>query len=56
METSRLLWRTSRTGSIMKTESKRVPALDKCFAILGLLADSSEPLGISSIARETRAE
>jgi DNA-binding IclR family transcriptional regulator len=36
----------------MKTESKRVPALDKCFAILGLLADSSEPLGISNIARE----
>jgi DNA-binding IclR family transcriptional regulator len=36
----------------MKSESKRVPALDKCFAILGLLADSAEPLGISAIAKE----
>jgi DNA-binding IclR family transcriptional regulator len=35
----------------MKSELKRVPALDKCFAILGLLAESSKPLGISAIAK-----
>ena len=29
---------------------KRVPAIDKCFAILELLAQSKEPMGISSIA------
>jgi IclR family KDG regulon transcriptional repressor len=35
-----------------KCEFKRVPALDKCFAILELLARSSEPLGISNISRQ----
>jgi DNA-binding IclR family transcriptional regulator len=29
---------------------KRVPAIDKCFAILGLLAQSKAPLGISDIS------
>jgi IclR family KDG regulon transcriptional repressor len=29
---------------------KRVPAVDKCFAILELLAQSKEPMGISSIS------
>ena len=29
---------------------KRVPAIDKCFAILGLFAGSREPLGISDVA------
>jgi DNA-binding IclR family transcriptional regulator len=31
-------------------EFKRVPAVDKCFAILGLLAQSKEPLGISDMS------
>lgn len=30
---------------------KRVPAIDKCFAILDLLARSKEPLGISEISQ-----
>ncbi|MBN2060444.1 MAG: IclR family transcriptional regulator [Deltaproteobacteria bacterium] len=29
---------------------KRVPAIDKCFAILDLLAQSKEPIGISNIS------
>jgi len=29
---------------------RRVPAIDKCFAILDLLAQSSEPMGVSDIA------
>jgi DNA-binding IclR family transcriptional regulator len=29
---------------------KRVPAIDKCFAILDLLAQSAEPMGISDIS------
>lgn len=29
---------------------KRVPAIDKCFAILDLLAQSEEPMGISDIS------
>ena len=29
---------------------KRVPAIDKCFAILDLLAESEEPMGISDIS------
>jgi DNA-binding IclR family transcriptional regulator len=36
--------------STMSSASKRVPAIDKCFAILDLLADSNEPLGISDIS------
>ena len=35
-----------------KPEFKRVPALDKCFAILELLSRSTAPLGISEIARK----
>jgi IclR family KDG regulon transcriptional repressor len=34
----------------MSTTVRRVPAIDKCFAILDLLADSKEPLGISDIS------
>jgi DNA-binding IclR family transcriptional regulator len=33
---------------------KRVPAIDRCFAILDLLAQSQEPLGISSISSNLR--
>jgi len=33
------------------TEFKRVPAIDRCFAILQLLAGSRQALGISEIAR-----
>ncbi|MBW1803799.1 MAG: helix-turn-helix domain-containing protein, partial [Deltaproteobacteria bacterium] len=32
-------------------EYKRVPALDKCFDILQLLARSKKPLGISDLSR-----
>jgi IclR family KDG regulon transcriptional repressor len=35
----------------MKVEFKRVPALDKGFAILELLAGSQKPLGISDISK-----
>jgi IclR family transcriptional regulator, KDG regulon repressor len=34
----------------MPAASKRVPAVDKCFAILDLLAQSQEPMGISDIS------
>jgi len=34
----------------MSTAFKRVPAIDKCFAILDLLAQSKEPMGISDIS------
>jgi DNA-binding IclR family transcriptional regulator len=34
-----------------KPEIKRVPALDKCFAILELLSRSDQPLGISDISK-----
>ncbi|MEW6669307.1 MAG: IclR family transcriptional regulator [Thermodesulfobacteriota bacterium] len=34
----------------MSPASKRVPAIDKCFAILDLLAESKEPMGISDIS------
>jgi DNA-binding IclR family transcriptional regulator len=34
----------------MSPAFKRVPAIDKCFAILGLLAQSKEPMGISDIS------
>ena len=37
-------------NSIMPPASKRVPAVDKCFAILDLLAQSKEPMGISDIS------
>src|SRR4030043_2307020 len=36
--------------SIMCPGFKRVPAIDKCFAILELLAQSKEPMGISDIS------
>jgi len=35
-----------------KSEFKRVPALDKCFAILDLLSTSEQPLGISEICNK----
>ena len=35
----------------MPFEFKRVPAIDKCFSILDLLAYSNHPLGISEIAK-----
>ena len=34
----------------MPPASKRVPAVDKCFAILDLLAQSKQPMGISDIS------
>lgn len=34
----------------MNPKVKRVPAIDKCFAILDLLAQSKEPMGISDIS------
>ena len=34
----------------MSPAFKRVPAVDKCFAILELLAQSKEPMGISGIS------
>ena len=36
---------------MMKTGFKRVPAIDKCFGILELLAKSKDPLGISDISK-----
>ncbi len=36
----------------MPVEFKRVPAIDKCFAILDLFAKSKGPLGISEISRQ----
>ena len=35
----------------MKAEFKKVPAIEKCFSILGLLAKAKDPLGISDIAK-----
>jgi DNA-binding IclR family transcriptional regulator len=35
---------------MMRPGFKRVPAIDKCFAILELLAQSKEPMGISDIS------
>jgi len=35
----------------MKPEFRRVPAIDKCFAVLELLAQSKTPMGISEISR-----
>jgi DNA-binding IclR family transcriptional regulator len=40
----------NNTNSIMPPTSKRVPAVDKCFAILDLLAQSKEPMGISELS------
>ncbi len=34
----------------MRADFKRVPAIDKCFAILDLMAEQKKPLGISQIA------
>lgn len=36
----------------MKTAFKRVPAIDKCFAILNLFARLKKPLGVSEISKE----
>ena len=38
-------------SQIMNPGFRRVPAVDKCFAILELLAQSKEPMGISDISR-----
>jgi DNA-binding IclR family transcriptional regulator len=35
---------------VMNPAFRRVPAVDKCFAILELLAESKEPMGISDIS------
>jgi IclR family KDG regulon transcriptional repressor len=35
----------------MKSGFKRVPAVDKCFAMLALFARSKKPLGVSDIAK-----
>ncbi|GAG42994.1 unnamed protein product, partial [marine sediment metagenome] len=35
----------------MKAHFKRVPAVDKTFAILDLVSKSKEPLGVSEITR-----
>jgi DNA-binding IclR family transcriptional regulator len=35
----------------MSPTFRRVPALDKCFAIMELLAQSKEPMGISDLSR-----
>ena len=36
----------------MPVEFKRVPAVDKCFAILALFAKTNHPLGISEISKQ----
>jgi len=36
----------------MNPDFRRVPAVDKCFAILDLLAQSKSPMGISEISRK----
>ncbi|KPJ77513.1 MAG: hypothetical protein AMJ54_07880 [Deltaproteobacteria bacterium SG8_13] len=36
----------------MSSEFKRVPAIDKCFAILDLFSRSTAPLGVSEISRQ----
>lgn len=36
----------------MTTEYKRVPAIDKCFAILQLFANSEQTLGISDVSKQ----
>ena len=36
----------------MAPEFTRVPAIDKCFSILELLAQSNQPMGISDISRK----
>jgi IclR family KDG regulon transcriptional repressor len=38
-------------ASILPPAFKRVPAINKCFAILDLLAQSKEPMGISELSR-----
>ncbi len=40
-----------RVDSYMKVNFKRVPAIDKTFAILNLVSRSKEPLGVSQITR-----
>ena len=35
----------------MKGEFKRVPAVDKCFRILALLAESGKPMGVSEMSK-----
>jgi DNA-binding IclR family transcriptional regulator len=38
--------------SITSPAFRRVPAVDKCFAILEVLAQSKEPMGISELSRQ----
>jgi IclR family KDG regulon transcriptional repressor len=45
MENNRFL-----SGAPMEGKFKRVPALDKCFAILDLMARTKKPLGISDLS------
>jgi IclR family KDG regulon transcriptional repressor len=35
----------------METGFKRVPAIDKCFNILDLLAKAKDPMGVSDISK-----
>lgn len=39
-------------NSILSPAFKRVPAIDKCFAVLEVLAQSKEPMGISELSRQ----
>lgn len=45
MENNRFL-----SGAAVEGKLKRVPALDKCFAILDLMAHTKKPLGISDLS------
>lgn len=45
----RRIYNTNDYGA-MNPKFRRVPAIDKCFAILELLAQSKEPMGISDIS------
>ena len=44
-------YRTFKNGTTMPKDFKKVPAIDKCFAILQLLAKSKQALGISEISQ-----
>ena len=52
MERSSTMNRVYNTNSdcMMNPRFRRVPAIDKCFAILELLAQAKEPMGVSDIA------
>ena len=42
----------SYSGVKMPTNYKRVPAIDKCFSILELMADIKRPLGFNEVVKE----